>query len=123
MQVLGEMAAGKNPIRGKDRLTVARAFTRFFEAKPNLAASSVSGYSRTCDLYLRPSAAMENYHVSIDNPRDQSSIASVVITSVTLDRGQSVSVNLGSQSRLISFRFGDGWWLLGYLIITLSPNQ
>jgi hypothetical protein len=57
MQVLGEMAAGKNPNRGRapeERLTVERAFSRFFEAKPNLAASSVNGYSRTCDLYLKP---------------------------------------------------------------------
>lgn len=56
MQVLGEMAAGKNPNRGKapeKRLTVARAFARFLEAKPNLAPSSVSGYSRTFDLYLK----------------------------------------------------------------------
>ena len=57
MQVLGDMAAGNNPNRGKapeERFTVARAFARFFEAKPDLAASSVSGYSRTCDLYLKP---------------------------------------------------------------------
>ena len=57
MQVLGEMAAGKNPNRGRapeERLTLGRAFARFFEAKPNLATSSVSGYSRTANLYLKP---------------------------------------------------------------------
>jgi integrase len=57
MGLLGVMAGGNNPNVAKrtlavDALTVERAFEAFFEAKPNLAAKTVKGYTRTCDVYL-----------------------------------------------------------------------
>lgn len=55
---LSDMAQGRNPNADKRRdlsrvVTVPEAFKTFMAAKPELAASTVSNYARTVNLYLR----------------------------------------------------------------------
>ncbi|MEP7172519.1 MAG: integrase family protein [Aestuariivirga sp.] len=57
-RLLGEMAGGKNPNQAKKFasrgvLTLELAFTKFFEAKPQLSNCTKDGYSRTRNLYLK----------------------------------------------------------------------
>ncbi len=58
LTLLGEMAEGRNPNEEKrkdnaERVTLAKAFERFFEARDKLSPYTVRNYSRTADLYLK----------------------------------------------------------------------
>ncbi|MCC5960273.1 MAG: integrase arm-type DNA-binding domain-containing protein [Rhodobacteraceae bacterium] len=58
LSLLGEMAEGNDPNEQKrkertDRVTMAAAFERFFEARTNLSPHTVSSYQRTARLYLK----------------------------------------------------------------------
>lgn len=58
LAVLSEMAEGRNPNEEKrkvtvTKLTLAKAFDDFFEARPQLAPSTVNNYTRTAKLYLK----------------------------------------------------------------------
>jgi integrase len=58
LSLLGEMAEGNDPNEAKrkertDRVTMAAAFERFFEARTNLSPHTVSSYQRTARLYLK----------------------------------------------------------------------
>ena len=55
---LAEMAGGTNPNHRKKKekakgLTLAKAFEQFFAAKPHLSPYTVTGYTRTVELYLK----------------------------------------------------------------------
>lgn len=57
ISVLAGMADGIDPNEEKrqqaiSKITVKTAFDNYFELKPNLVASTVDGYKRTCDRYL-----------------------------------------------------------------------
>ena len=63
-RLLGEMAGGNNPNQAKKNaargvLTVDLAFTKFFEAKPQLSNCTKDGYNRTRNLYLKDWGSME----------------------------------------------------------------
>ena len=56
--VLGDMADGVDPTAEKrkesvKKMTVEKAFNKFFEARPDLAKATVENYSRTGNKYLR----------------------------------------------------------------------
>lgn len=58
LSLLSEMAEGNDPNEQKrkeraDRVTMAAAFERFFEARNNLSPHTVSSYRRTARLYLK----------------------------------------------------------------------
>lgn len=58
LAVLGEMAEGRNPNEEKrketaERVTLATAFERFFEARNKLSPHTVTNYGRTAKLYLK----------------------------------------------------------------------
>lgn len=58
LAVLSDMAEGRNPNEEKrkvtvTKLTLAKAFDDFFEARPQLAPSTVNNYTRTAKLYLK----------------------------------------------------------------------
>jgi integrase len=58
VELLGEMAVGINPNAAKnkdavERVTVASAFTGFFDAKPSLAVTTKDAYQRTIAVYLQ----------------------------------------------------------------------
>jgi integrase len=58
LAVLGEMAEGRNPNEEKrkekvERVTLAVAFERFFEARNKLSPHTVTNYGRTAKLYLK----------------------------------------------------------------------
>ena len=58
LALLGEMAEGRNPNEEKrketvERVTLAVAFERFFEARNKLSPHTVSNYGRTAKLYLK----------------------------------------------------------------------
>lgn len=58
LALLGEMAEGRNPNEEKRKETVERvklavAFERFFEARNKLSPHTVSNYGRTAKLYLK----------------------------------------------------------------------
>lgn len=57
LALLGEMAEGRNPTEEKhkntvERVTLAVAFERFFEARNQLSPHTVTNYGRTAKLYL-----------------------------------------------------------------------
>ncbi|MGJ5619730.1 tyrosine-type recombinase/integrase [Sulfitobacter sp. MF3-043] len=56
--ILGDMADGVDPTAEKrkesvKKMTVEKAFNKFFEARPDLAKATVDNYSRTGNKYLR----------------------------------------------------------------------
>ncbi len=56
--VLGDMAEGIDPTEEKrkkaaDKITVQKAFEKFFEVRTNLSKTTIDNYSRTCDTYLK----------------------------------------------------------------------
>jgi len=56
--VLGDMADGVDPTAEKrkevvKKMTVEKAFNKFFEARPDLANATVQNYSRTGFIYLK----------------------------------------------------------------------
>jgi len=56
--ILGEMADGVDPTAEKrketvKKMTVEKAFNKFFEARPHLAKATVENYSRTGYIYLK----------------------------------------------------------------------
>lgn len=58
LSLLGEMAEANDPNEQKrkertDRVTMAAAFERFFEARNSLSPHTVSSYQRTARLYLK----------------------------------------------------------------------
>jgi integrase len=58
MSILSDMAEGKDPNAEKRReaqetITVGQAFDQFFASRTSLAASTVDGYRRTCNFYLK----------------------------------------------------------------------
>ena len=63
-RLLGEMAGGKNPNQAKKTeargvMTVDLAFTKFFEAKPQLSNCTKDSYNRTRKLYLKDWSTLE----------------------------------------------------------------
>jgi integrase len=58
LALLGEMSEGRNPTEEKrkekiERVTLALAFDRFFEARDKLSPITVNSYTRTAKLYLK----------------------------------------------------------------------
>ena len=58
LMLLGEMAEGRNPTEEKrkervERIRLAVAFERFFEARNKLSPHTVNNYQRTAKLYLK----------------------------------------------------------------------
>ncbi len=57
IELLGSMADGIDPNHTRQethtQVTVKTAFSNFFTAKTDLAASTQDGYQRTCDVYLK----------------------------------------------------------------------
>ena len=56
--VLGDMAEGIDPTEEKrkkaaDKITVQKAFEKFFEVRTNLSKATIDNYTRTCDTYLK----------------------------------------------------------------------
>lgn len=58
LALLADMAEGRNPNEekrgeGAERVTLATAFERFFEARDKLSPYTVRNYGRTASLYLK----------------------------------------------------------------------
>ena len=60
--VLGDMAEGIDPTEEKrkkaaEKITVQKAFEKFFEVRAHLSQATIDNYTRTCETYLKSWAA------------------------------------------------------------------
>ena len=60
--VLGDMAEGIDPTEEKrkkaaEKITVQKAFEKFFEVRTHLSQATIDNYTRTCETYLKSWAA------------------------------------------------------------------